>query len=258
MFFSHGTFSNKESYDLVLSHWASYGFVVIAMDHEDANYARVPNGIEDMENIVDGRAVDLSRVLDHLNDLEQTVPALAGAMDKTRIGAAGHSLGSMVAMLTGGLVERHPETGEMRAHDETRVQAVVMLSDPGKMALQPIEMWRGLTLPTFVVTSPDDIGLMGDGMTETLYEMEVMSGADAPKGSKYFMTIDGLDHYFGGLVQREKPDLKDDHEALELFKAASTAFLRATFWEDDEPARTYLEMLQDQGFSSPRARLETH
>jgi len=251
--FSHGTFSSKDMYDPVLSHWARAGNIVVAPNHVDANRGRIPNGEEDMHNIVLTRSADLSLIADSVDALQKEYPVLTGKMDASRLATAGHSLGTLSAMLATGLRERHPETGAISFHEDDRFSAIIMLSDPGKMALQPEHVWKGMTVPTFMVTSPDDIGLMGDGQIETRYEMEVLTGEGAPKDSKYLLTIDGLDHYFGGAIHRDvnkTPDL----EALEILKDESALFLAAVFHGNQGAQKVLFDQV-DGGFDSPRADL---
>lgn len=251
--FSHGTFSSKDMYDPVLSHWARAGNIVVAPNHVDANYGRIPDGEEDMHNIVLTRSADLSLVADSIDVLEKDYPVLAGKMDGSRMATAGHSLGTLSAMLATGLRERHPETGAISFHEDDRFSAIIMLSDPGKMALQPAHVWKGMTVPTFMVTSPDDIGLMGDGQIETRYEMEVLTGEGAPEDSKYLLTIDGLDHYFGGAIHRDV-DKAPDLEALDIFKDESVLFLAAIFHENTGAEKALFAQVEG-GFDSPRADL---
>ena len=251
--FSHGTFSSKDMYDPVLSHWARAGNIVVAPNHVDANYGRIPDGEEDMHNIVLTRSADLSLIVDSFDTLGAAYPALSGKLDARRLATAGHSVGTLSAMLATGLRERHPETGAISFHDDGRFSAIIMLSDPGKMALQPEHVWKGMTVPTFMVTGPDDIGLMGDGQIETRYEMEVLTGEGAPQDSKFLLTIDGLDHYFGGAIHRdveETPDL----EALDIFKDESVLFLAAVF-HDNQAAKNALFEQVGVGLGSPRADL---
>ena len=251
--FSHGTFSSKDMYDPVLSHWARAGNIVIAPNHVDSNYGRIPDGEEGMHNIVLTRSADLSFLVDSFDVLEQTYPALSGRLDSARLATAGHSVGTLSAMLATGLRQRHPETGAISVHDEERFSAIIMLSDPGKMALQPDHVWKGMTVPTFMVTGPDDIGLMGDGQIETRYEMEVLTGENAPENSKYLLTITEMDHYFGGAIHR-KVDKAPDLEALEIFKEESVLFLAAVF-QDNQAAERALIAQVDAGLGSPRAAL---
>jgi len=251
--FSHGTFSSKDMYDPVLSHWARAGNIVVAPNHVDANYGRIPDGEEDMHNIVLTRSADLSLVADSVDRLQKDYPVLADKMDASRMATAGHSVGTLSAMLATGLRERHPETGAISFHEDDRFSAIIMLSDPGKMALQPDHVWKGMTVPTFMVTGPDDIGLMGDGQIETRYEMEVLTGAGAPKDSKFLLTIDGLDHYFGGAIHRDV-DKTPDLEALEIFKDESVLFLAAVF-HNHQGAQKALFAQVDGGLGSPRADL---
>ena len=223
--FSHGTFSSNDVYGPVAEHWASHGYAVILPNHIDAHRGVTPQGEDGMRDIIQSRARDLSRVLDRLDDIEKRAPALAGKIDRAHFVAAGHSVGSYVAMLTTGLRTRQPNTGAVDSFEESRFGAVVMLSDPGKMALQPEDLWKGSVVPTFLATGTEDYGLMGKGNRPTTYTMERLSGIDAQAGSKFFLLIDKADHYFGGLIHRPVEGKTPDAEGLAIFNGASVAFL---------------------------------
>ena len=123
------------------------------------------------------------------------------------------------------------------------------------MALMPSEVWLGAVTPLLVMTSPEDIGLMGDGRIETRYETEILTGEATAAGQRYRLVIHEADHYFGGLVQREPASATPDHEALEIFNAVSTAFLEA--WTKRDPAaREALDALDVVGLTDGRAEIE--
>ena len=160
---SHATFSSGKKYDPIATHWADNGYAVILPDHRDANYGVTPSSIEAMIEVVDSRVIDLIAIADQLEVVERSIKPLAGQLTAKPLISAGHSLGTQVAMYVAGLRVRDPRDGYIREYDESRYDAVVLLSDPGKMALMPEDMWRGASQPTFMVTGPEDYGLMGDG-----------------------------------------------------------------------------------------------
>jgi len=236
---SHGTFSSGKQYDRVAMYWAARGYVVILPDHIDANYGVVPTKNEDMYRVSRSRVADMSIVLNGLDEIEERIPSLQGRMNRQRIIAAGHSFGTQVAMLVTGLRIKNPTNDVVTETDETRFSLLIMLSDPGKMALMPEHTWKGSTVPTFLATGTEDYGLMGDGRRGAEYQNEILSVDDARDAVEYLLLIDKGDHYFGGLIHKQV-DTEPDQEGLAIFNATSTAFLDA-YAKDDRRARSYLQ-----------------
>jgi len=236
---SHGTFSSGKQYDPVATYWAARGYIVILPDHIDANYGVVPTKNEDMYRVSRSRVADMSTLLNRLDEIEEGIPALQGRMNRQQLIAAGHSFGTQVAMLVTGLRIKNPTNDAITEADEDRFSLVVMLSDPGKMALMPEDTWKGSTVPTFLATGTEDYGLMGDGRRAAEYQNEILSIGEAQDADEYLLLIDKGDHYFGGLIHK-KVDTEPDHEGLAIFNATSTAFLDA-YAKDDRSARNYLQ-----------------
>lgn len=250
---SHGTFSSGKKYDRVATHWAARGYVVILPDHIDANYGFVPKKDEDMYEVRRTRVADMSRVLDALDEIEARIPALQGRMNRQSLIAAGHSFGTQVAMLVTGLRIKNPTNDVITETDENRFSLLILLSDPGKMALMPEETWKGSTVPTFLATGDEDYGLMGDGRRSADYQNEILSDAGARDAVEYLLLIDKGDHYFGGLIHKDV-DTEPDHQGLEIFNATSTAFLDAHAKGNDS-ARDYLRSDTLLADTDGRARL---
>ena len=235
---SHGTFSSGKHYDPVAVYWAARGYVVILPDHIDANYGVIPKKNEDMFHVIRTRVTDMSLVLDALDDIERQIPALAGRLDRRHLVAAGHSVGTQIAMIVTGLRVRNPTTDEIMRSAETRFSLLVMLSDPGKMAMMPADTWTGSRVPSLLSTGSDDFGVMGDGRRVAEYQNEILSAGDAPEVDRYLLSIERGDHYFGGLIHKETAG-EPDIEGLAIFNAVSAAFLD-TFARDEKLARDYL------------------
>jgi dienelactone hydrolase len=249
---SHGTFSSIERYDLIAEYWAAQGYVVILPQHKDANYGVVPTGYAVMQEVTVTRVADMSLVLNKLNTIEGQIPELAGRIRRGGYVAAGHSIGTQVAMLNTGLRYRTEFNDSVMASNEYRYKALVLVSDPGKMRLMPEDLWLASSVPTFMATGTDDYGLMGSREESTEPQSEVVStGADV---DRYMLLLDKGDHYFGGLVQKEV-DAEPDHGGLEIFNATSTAFLDAYMKRDDD-AYLYLSSVDMQAVTQQRARLE--
>ena len=237
--FSHGTFSSGEKYDPIVEFWAARGYVVILPNQLDANYGITPTKTEDMINVIHTRISDMSVILDGLDEIEAQIPGLQGKLNRELLIAAGHSVGTHVVLVNTGLRVRNPTNDEITESGESRYMAAVMLSDPGKMAMMPDDMWTGGSRPTFLSTGSEDYGLMGDGRTAAAYQNEILTIPAEPTGDKYLLMIERGDHYFGGLIHRDV-NKEPDHAGLAAFNAASLAFLDA-YTRDAESAWAFLE-----------------
>ena len=206
-----------------------------------------------MFRVIRTRVTDMSLVLDALDEVERRIPALAGRLDRQHLIAAGHSVGTQIAMVVTGLRVRNPMTEEVLQSDETRSGLLIMLSDPGKMAMMPAETWIGSGVPTLLSTGSDDFGLMGDGRTVAEYQNEILSAGSYPEAARYLLLIERGDHYFGGLIHRER-DGEPDHEGLAIFNAVSSAFLDA-YAREEQAALEYLRKVNLQTATGGRANL---
>ena len=236
--FSHGTFSSSDKYNLVVEFWAERGYVVILPNHLDANYGIIPNKTEDMIHVINTRISDMSFILDNLDAIEVQNPGLKDKLNRNKIIAAGHSIGTQVVLVNTGQRIRNPTNNFVTESNEDRFMAAVMLSDPGKMALMPDDAWKGGLNPTFLSTGPEDYGLMGDGRRDAEYQNEILTLPDEPTGDKYLLLIERGDHYFGGLIHRDVNKVPD-YEGLAVFNAASLAFMDAHA-RDEESAWAFL------------------
>lgn len=249
---SHGTFSANDRYDLIARYWAARGYVVILPQHKDANYGVTPTSYAVMQQVALSRVADMSQVLDELPDIQQQVPALVGKIDHDHYVAAGHSIGTQVAMLVTGMQFRTSFDSALNRSDEQRYTALVLVSDPGKMRLMPTDTWVASSVPTFMATGTDDYGLMGQRGKSTEAQSEVIpSTAEVPR---YQLLLQDGDHYFGGLVQKDV-DGEPDHEGLAIFNALSTAFLDAQT-KASAAAQRYLEQVDLFQATKQRAALE--
>ncbi|MEJ2138989.1 MAG: hypothetical protein P8Y61_06005 [Gammaproteobacteria bacterium] len=251
---SHGTFSSIDRYGRIAGYWAGQGYVVILPQHKDADYGVRPTGYEAMQAVTMSRVADLSLVLDELDSIEQQVPALEGRIDREHFVAAGHSIGTQVAMLVTGMQFRTGFDDTLIKSDETRYSALVLISDPGKMRLMPGDVWLASSVPTFMATGTEDYGLMGGRGPATEPQSEVLTNTASI--ARYRLLLEGGDHYFGGLVQKDT-DATPDHEGLAIFNAVSTVFLDAETKASIE-ARAYLEQVDLPALTDGRAHLARH
>ena len=220
---SHGTFSSGKKYDAVARPWADQGFVMILPDHRDADFKEVPRDVAGMMAIVASRVADVRAVPDALPEIAQRHKQPADLWAEAPLVAAGHSVGTQVAMQVTGLRMRNPATGSVMDYAETRFGAAVLLSDPGKMAAMPPDVWEAGNVPVFMVTGPDDFGLMGDGRRDVGFTSEVLPPADGVRPYRALLSVDGLDHQFGGLIHKQV-DAEPDHEALAISLPSRCSF----------------------------------
>jgi dienelactone hydrolase len=251
---SHGTFSSIHRYDRIASHWAGQGYVVFVPQHMDAEYGVRPTGYEVMQDVIRTRVADMSLVLDELAAVERRLPALAGKIAPDAYAAAGHSIGTQVAMMVTGARFRTEFNGELMESPERRYRALVLVSDPGKMRLMPPDTWTASPVPTFMSTGSEDFGLMGSRGAPTEGQTEILGDIDASI-PRYELLLDGGDHYFGGLIQKDVKKGEPDNEGLAIFNATSTAFLDA-FMKKDARARRYLETGDLAATTAGRATLQ--
>jgi dienelactone hydrolase len=249
---SHGTFSSIDRYDLIANYWAAQGYVVILPQHKDANYGVRPTSYAVMQGVAMSRVEDMSRVLDELATLEQQLPILASKINHDHYVAAGHSMGTQVAMLVTGMQFKTGYSGELMAASEDRFAALILISDPGKMRLMPEDTWQASNVPTFMATGTDDFGVMGQRSKSAEAQSEVLP-SDA-RVDRYSLLLEGGDHYFGGLIQKEV-DAEPDAEGLAIFNATSVGFLDA-YIKDSSAAKIWLDEVDMQQATGQRALLD--
>lgn len=241
--FSHGAYASKDDYSAILDHWADAGYVVIAITHRDSTKLGVSRGSNNPK-FFEWRLDDLQVVLANLDTIVAQVPDLRRRVDSTRIAATGHSFGGLVAQTLGGATYNDAARGSIvDSRADPRVRAVIIFSGAGAFApLLAPENFASLQRPTLVTVGTNDLkqapNLSGYEWRRQPYDLI------AP-GRKYLLSLDGADHYLGGIVGRD--DLpRSDNAALYLadFNRWSTTFLDA-YLADRRAARRELESLPE-------------
>lgn len=238
--FSHGNWSDKDSYNRLLEHWASHGYTVVATNHLDCCGA--PRGIFNSlrygkVGLVQERVRDLSSLLAAIPALEQIHPDFAGKSDTDRLALAGHSFGAFSAQQFGGARVYDPDQETYLPAPQLPVKAVVALSPPGPMfGTITADSWLGLATPTLVTTGTWDIqpGFFDD------WRLHLMSWETALPGDKYALVTEGADHFLGNLICRLKRESPPQEDALQVIKIASTSFLDA-FVKKRREAREFID-----------------
>ena len=221
--FFHGAGGNPLAYHRLLERWQAAGISVVAPLHVDS------------ELHPDHDKYDIRRAFSpRLADTGASVAYARAAFPGVKVGAAGHSYGSLFAEIAAGAASNF--FGAPKAP----VDAVVAFSSPGR--IQPFvgpDSFKTFTAPFLALTGDADVV---PGATEDwrdhLYAFET-----APPGDKYAWIGKGVDHLYGGAIDRAA----DPHAMTAAFDEAaglSTQFLRA-YLEDEGAARGYLASRAD-------------
>ncbi|MBU3671612.1 MAG: chlorophyllase [Sinobacteraceae bacterium] len=246
--FSHGAYASKDDYAPILDHWAEAGYVVIAVTHRDSVKLGVTRGSNNPK-FFEWRLDDLQSILANLESILQQAPTLRSRADVTRIAATGHSFGGLVAQTLGGATFNDvARGGSAVSRADSRIRAVIIFSGAGAFApLLAAENFATLRLPTLVTVGSNDLKQAPD---LSGYEWRRQPFDLVAPGRKYLLTLEGADHYLGGIVGRD--DLPRSPNAplyLADFNRWSTAFLDA-YLRDRRGPRRQLEALP----TSPMSR----
>ncbi|TDJ47574.1 MAG: hypothetical protein E2O52_02895 [Gammaproteobacteria bacterium] len=248
--FFHGALCSVDGYAALANHWASHGYVVILPS--DPVSGRPPSVDADQRiKVFREQIADMSSVLDSLDAIEAQVEPLRHAIDPTRVAAAGHSMGALIATIVSGLTQLEPDGGRLSLRDD-RFDVAVLLSGPGPLPLTPEDAWESVTLPTLVTTGTrDHANRGGEGAT---WEWRLGAFRLTPPGDKFGLVIDQADHFLGGMLCAERAEGPPDHEAFAMVKSISTAFLDV-YLKQDAAARAYLHDNPVSSATNGRAKL---
>ncbi|WP_432032014.1 alpha/beta hydrolase family protein [Streptomyces antibioticus] len=245
--------SSLDGYAPLAQRWAALGFVVVQPTHLTSR--TLSHLVADAPGAPDfwrSRAEDMSHVLDRLDVIERTVPGLAGRIDRTKVGLAGHSLGGFTAALLLGAGIVDPGTGRTVSVAEPRITAGVLLAAPGRggdvlngpMAAQwPIigaVDFATMTTPALVVAGEKDDSRhftdMGPDWHADPYTL-------AP-GPKTLLTLFEAEHGLGGIAGYDAAETTDENPATVAALARLTAaYLRTRLHPGDDAWATATEAL---------------
>jgi len=232
--FSHGNGSKGDMYKGFTDYWASHGYVVIQPTHMDSTSLGFKTKRDNMREmyqqilqVTDTRRQDMSFIVDSLDLIETIVPDLKDKLDRTKLVAAGHSMGAATAMIVAGMTLLNPMDGYAETSDETRFKVLLMISDPGTMTLMPKEPWKGVRVPTLISTGTKDFSDVGSDRIKAPFKYKIPDSLTRSLSPHHYVLIEGADHYLGGLICRNDVPGPPQHEALRIAAATSTTFLDA-------------------------------
>lgn len=187
--FSHGYGSHRRQSTFFCTHLASHGYVAAAVEHTGNTVADVMQAFlgsagasvpaapaMNFADQVEARPRDVIRTIDALAG--GAVEALAGMIDTTRIGVAGHSFGGWTALAT--------------PPRDARVRALLPLAPAGGSSTLPTNVLRdalrfdwGRDVPTLLLVAERDSLLPLAGMYELL---------DRVPSTKRMAILENADH----------------------------------------------------------------
>ncbi|ROO60653.1 chlorophyllase-like protein [Micromonospora sp. Llam0] len=267
--FSHGHgmsnfLSSLRGYGPLVDFWAAHGFVVLQPTHLDfTGLGLRDNGTEDAPLFWRSRVEDMHFVLDHLDEIEQTVPGLAGRVNWTKIAAVGHSLGGhTVSMLAGMTVANRVDGTTLDRRDE-RILASVIMAGPGAgedLAGFAAEHYPDLAGTTFDTMTGQALIVVGDKDHNAMFTNRKDWRADpyhrSPGHNKTLITVFAAEHMLGGVSGYDAGETTDESpERVAAIRAMIWAYLRSALVPGD---RAWDLAVQDLGAQqAPFAKIDT-
>jgi predicted dienelactone hydrolase len=265
--FSHGHgnswyLSSLHGYGPLADFWAAHGFVVIQPTHLDSR-------ILGLRNAPGGplfwrsRVEDMKRILDQLDLIEAAVPELRGRLDRSRIAAAGHSMGGhTISMLLGARLIDPEDATEVDLAD-SRIKAGVLLAAPGRggadLSAFAAEQYPFFLHSSFAEMRTPTLVVAGD---KDVSPYLTVRGADwhadpyfLSPGPKCLLTLFGAEHGLGGIAGYDAAETTDEHpERLAAVQQLTRAYLRTALYPEDPAWPAACAALMDM--PNPPGRVE--
>lgn len=237
----HGASNNLSSmhgYGPLVHFWASRGFAVIQPTHLSSKSLSLPPTTPGAPIFWRSRVQDMTRIIDGLGAIEQSVPALQGRLDHQRIAVVGHSLGGHTASVLLGMELTDPDDGTTVRMADPRITAGVLLAPPGSggadLAAGIAERVPVFTHPQFARMTTPTLVVVGD---EDVSPHLTVRGADwhadpytLSPGPKHLLTLFGGQHLLGGVSGYDAAETTDENpERVATVQRMTWAYLRSAF-----------------------------
>jgi predicted dienelactone hydrolase len=255
--------SSLNGYGPLANFWAAHGFVVIQPTHLDSRAM----GLRDAPEgplFWRSRVEDMRHILDQLDLIEASVPHLSGRLDRSRIAAAGHSLGGHTTGMLLGARLTNPEDGTEVDMADSRIKAGVLLAAPGRggadLSAFAAEHYPFFLHPTFDQMTTPALVVAGD---EDVSPHLTVRGADwhadpyflspAPKS---LLTLFGAKHGLGGIAGYDAAETTDENpERLSVVQRLTWAYLRTALYPADPAWPAACKALMES--PNPLGRIES-
>ena len=266
LLFSHGHgrsnfLSSLHGYGPLVDFYAAQGFVVIQPTHQSSKTLHLDANGPEGALFWRSRATDMHFVLDHLDQIEASVPGLSGRLDRNRIAAVGHSMGGHTVGMLAGMRVTDPHDGKEVNLAEPRIKAGVLIGAPGRGAdaaafvseHYPVlrnNSFAEMTMPALVVAGDKDKHINFSERDDWRADAYHLS-----PGPKCLLTIFGGEHILGGISGYDAAETTDDSpERVALVQALTLAYLRTALYPGDSSWEDAQKALRND--ANPKARIE--
>lgn len=244
--------------------WAAHGFVVIQPTHLDSQTLSLGPDVPGAPLFWRSRVEDMQRILDQLDLIEDVVPQLPGRLDRSRIAAAGYSLGGQtIGMLLGArLTDPKDQTATNVDMADPRIKAGVLLAPPGRGGADlnafAAEQYSFLN-PSFAEMTTPALVVVGEKDTSPQFTARGTDWrADAyflSPGPKSLLTVFGAEHSLGGISGYDAAETTDENpERVALIQQLTWAYLRTALYPTDPAWPAAQAALMDM--PNPLGRIE--
>lgn len=234
---------SKDGYGPLVNFYAEHGFVVIQPTHANSKVAGLGPDAPGGPLFWRSRVQDMKLILDQLDEIEASVPLIAGRLDRSRIAAVGHSLGGQtVGLLLGALLtDTNDETATNVSMIEPRITAGVLLAAPGnggdslsKFAADHYTSmnpdYSHMTTRTLVVVGDSD---GSPHLTVRGAEWHTDPYYHGP-GSDGLLTLFGAKHGLGGIAGYDAKETDDENpDRLAVVQRMTWAYLHSALYAED-------------------------
>jgi len=242
--FSHGLGGSREGSAYLAEHWSTRGYLCVFIQHPGSDTSvwkdkplgqrmRAMKEAAGAQNFL-LRVKDVPAVLDQLDRWNKAVgQALAGCLDLTRVGMAGHSFGAVTAQAVSG---QSIGRGNM-SFTEPRIKAAIMFSPSSpRRGRDPKEAFGHVKIPWMLMTGTKDVAPIGDADVKS--RLAVFPAL--PPGGKYELVLYGAGH--SAFTDRALPGdtEKQNPNHHRVILALSTAFWDV-WLREDAAARAWLD-----------------
>jgi dienelactone hydrolase len=226
--------------------WAAHGFVVVQPTHLDSTTLSLDADGPEGPLFWRSRVEDMKRILDQFDRIEAAVPDLSGRLDRSRIAAAGYSLGGHTTGMLLGARLTDPKDGTEVDMADARVRAGVLLAAPGRggadLSAFAAEHYSFLLHPSFAEMRTPALVVAGDKDVSRRFTLR---GADWRADSyflspapKCLLTLFGAEHSLGGVSGYDAAETTDENPArVAAVQGLTWAYLRTALYPED-PAWT--------------------
>ncbi len=253
---------SKDGYGPLVNFYAEHGFVVIQPTHANSKVAGFAADAAGAPLFWRARVEEMKLILDRLDEIEATVPAIAGRLDRGRIAAVGHSMGAQtVGMLLGArLTDPHDAAARDVNLIEPRIKAGVLLAAPGRggddLSAAAAEKHSALN-PDFSRMETRTLVVFGDSDVSPHLTVR---GADwhadpyhLGPGADCLLTLFGARHGLGGIAGYDARETDDeDPDRLAVTQRLSWAYLRSALYSEDPAWAEACGALRDHAGSLAR------